>query len=62
MKGTTGDKTDKIAITLPRSILQKVLGDIPGSTLRNKLESELCIINSLTYGLGYTRSCQQSKQ
>ena len=33
MKGTTADKTDKIAITLPKSILQKiekVRGDIPG--------------------------------
>ena len=46
MKSTTAaaDKTDKIAITLPRSILQKiekVRGDIPRSTYIRRATSEL---------------------
>ncbi|MFZ0895671.1 MAG: hypothetical protein WAZ77_14335 [Candidatus Nitrosopolaris sp.] len=45
MKSTTGDKTDKIAITLRRSILQKigkVRGDIPRSTyIRRVLQNYL---------------------
>ncbi|MDQ6865240.1 MAG: hypothetical protein M3044_15620 [Thermoproteota archaeon] len=47
MRGTTADadKTDKIAITLPRSILQKiekVRGDIPRSTyIRRAIQNYL---------------------